>query len=329
MKDSADIRKINKYKIKEILWQGGQYTKQQLALKTGLSVATCNTLLNEMEQDGEVTGEKKRVQDVGRESICYQINGGYESILCLYFELLQGVQTLYLHLLSAAGQPIKQVKKSFPAITYDVIEDAIADVLAECHNVSQIMVGTPSIAENGIIRHCDIAELENVPLVQKLAQRFHLPVHMENDMHFKAYGYYCKYGSPEEIISIVNYPAHVLPGTVSIHSGRIIQGKNQFAGMVGFLPYGIDRAEQLILLAKKSCRPLVSKAVTSIITIINPGIIVLTGDLLDANSFTWLQEDCLKYIPAEYMPKFVYEEDLYSYYLTGMYRKALDLKGVI
>ena len=86
MKDSADIRKVNKNKI---LWQGGQYAKQQISLKTGLSVATCNTLLNTMEEAGEVIGEKKQLQDVGRESVCYQINEAYESFLCVYFELIK------------------------------------------------------------------------------------------------------------------------------------------------------------------------------------------------------------------------------------------------
>lgn len=42
------------------MWQGGAFTKQSVSAKTGLSVATCNTLLNDMDQCGEVISEKKR-----------------------------------------------------------------------------------------------------------------------------------------------------------------------------------------------------------------------------------------------------------------------------
>ena len=78
MKDSADIRKLNKNKIQQLLWQGGSYTKQQIAGILGLSVATCNTLLNDMVVQGVVIGEKKRLQEVGPSTMSYQINEAYE-----------------------------------------------------------------------------------------------------------------------------------------------------------------------------------------------------------------------------------------------------------
>lgn len=329
MKDSADIRKINKNKILKILWRGGQYTKQQLSVQTGLSIATCNTLLNELEQSHEVVGEKRRLQDVGRESVCYQINEGFESFLCIYFEFYNGEKHLILHLLSPVGNILEKINKKYELIDYPVIANEVEIIRKRYNNISQIIVGTPSIAENGIIRHCDIIELENVELVIQLEQQFHIPVYLENDMHLKAYGYYSKCGKANEIITLANFPSHILPGTASIHAGMILKGKNQFAGMVGFLPYEMDREKELEQLGKETCRPFVSKAVTSIITIINPGIVVLTGDLLSKDSLDWIRNDCLQYIPNEYMPTFIYETNLNTFYLEGMYQKALDLKGVI
>ncbi len=329
MKDSADIRKINKHKIQEILWKGGQYTKQQLSMKTGLSIATCNTLLNEMEQSKEVIGEKRRLQNVGRESVCYQINEDFENFLCIYFELLDGEKYLALHLLSPVGNIIEKIEIKCDIIDYRVIACETESMRNRYKNISQIIIGTPSIAENGVIQHCDIPELENIEIVQRMEQKFRIPVYLENDMHLKAYGYYSKCGRTDEIITLANFPSHVLPGTASIHAGMILKGKNQFAGMVGFLPYGIDREKELELLEKNTCRPFVSKALTAIIAIVNPGIIVLTGDLLCEESLAWIKEDCLQYIPDKYMPAFIYENNLNAFYLEGMYQKALDLKGVI
>ena len=328
MKDSADIRKLNKYKIKKILWKGGDYTKQQISVNTGLSIATCNTLLNEMEEANEVIGKKKRLQDVGRESVCYQINENFETVLCVHFDLANGEKNLTLTLLSAIGTIIKRAEKKYKVLDYTTIADEIQNVCEHYKNISQIIIGTPSIAENGVIQHCDISELENVKIVEKIQCQFSIPVYLENDMHLKAYGYYKKCGNQEQIVTLANFPAHVLPGTASVHAGMILKGKNQFAGMVGFLPYGMERQEQISLLKKSTCRPFIVKSIASIIAIINPGVIVLTGDLLCQDSLEWVKKDCLAYIPEEYIPDFVYEQNLDSFYLEGMYQKALDLKGV-
>lgn len=80
MKDSADIKWANKSLIRVLLRSGSAYTKQQIALQTGLSVASCNTYLNEMEAAGEVLGESRRLHDVGRSSVLYKLNERYESI---------------------------------------------------------------------------------------------------------------------------------------------------------------------------------------------------------------------------------------------------------
>lgn len=152
--------------------------------------------------------------------------------------------------MSVIGNIIEKIEKKREIIDYSVIDNEIECVLKQHNNISQIIVGTPSIAENGIIRHCDIAELENVEIVCQLEKQFHIPVYLENDMHFKAYGYYSKCGKADEIITLANFPAHILPGTASVHAGMILKGKNQFAGMVGFLPYGIEREKELELLKR-------------------------------------------------------------------------------
>lgn len=77
MKNSADIRRDNKKSIYRFLLEDRgavrtsqtmerpegerlrQYTKQEVAAATGLSPATCNTLLNDMERAGDCAGRKE------------------------------------------------------------------------------------------------------------------------------------------------------------------------------------------------------------------------------------------------------------------------------
>lgn len=326
MINSADIRILNKLKIQKILWSGEEYTKQNLAAVTGLSVATCNTLLNEMEKDGIVKGEKKQLQTVGRGTVCYKINEEYESFLGVTFELVDKKRRLEIFLISVTGTIRKKIEKDYEILNDTVICNDIQEILKDQKNITQIIIGTPSIAEYGVIRHCDIPELENIEIVKMLQEQTGIPVCLENDIHLKAYGYYKKYGKEEETVTLLNFPAHVLPGTASVHDGSVIKGKDQFAGMVGFLPYDIERNQQIQLLKKDTCRPFISKAVASLIAIINPSVMVFTGDLLEGESIEWIKTDCGQWIPEEYLPEFFYEENFMEFYTYGMYQKALELK---
>lgn len=87
MIDTSDVRKMNMNAIRAVMWRGGEHTKQSIAADTGLSVATCNTLLNELERSGEVYSQKYQLNGVGRSTSVYQINEDYESILCVRIDL--------------------------------------------------------------------------------------------------------------------------------------------------------------------------------------------------------------------------------------------------
>lgn len=70
MIDTSDVRKMNMNAIRSVMWRGGEHTKQSIAADTGLSVATCNTLLNELERNNEVFSQKFQLNGVGRMHQC-------------------------------------------------------------------------------------------------------------------------------------------------------------------------------------------------------------------------------------------------------------------
>lgn len=329
MMDSAGVKRQNMDLIRRLLWHGKQLTKLEISKRTGLSVATCNTLLNELEKNGEVLGEKSQIKDVGRASVVYQYNEGFESYICVSYQMIAGVKTVRVAVTSPLGNILGHYERDFRHLDYMAIEGMIEEALKKHMNAAMILVGTPSIAENGIVRHCDIAEMEEVPLVQLLEQRFGLPVHMENDIHYKAYGYYKMEGREDDIVTLCFFPANILPGTASVYHGEVLKGHNQFAGMVGFLPYEFDRKEELRLLSPETALPIIVKAVASLIVAVNPSSILLAGDLLDEEKAEQVYLGCLKWIPKEYMPDFCYTDDIDLYYQEGMYQKALDQKGVL
>ena len=326
MKNAADLKQENKAQIRGLLRSGASYTKQQIARRTGLSVASCNTYLNEMEAAGEVTGEKQKLHDVGRNAMVYKLNEEYESILCVYFELIRGVKSIAAAVLSPLGNLRQKQVRQYAVLDGAVVEGTVARALGDFPNVSRIVVGTPSIAEKGIIRHSDIEELENLPLKARLEERFGLPVLLANDMHYKVYGYCRQERVDDEIVTLVNYPSGVLPGTATVHKGVLLTGKNLFTGMVGFLDYGMSRERQIEQLQRPTAEPFIVRAAVSLISILNPHRLLFTGDLLRKEDMQRICAACGSYIPEEYMPRFVFLPDTDGYYLKGMYWAAVDGK---
>ncbi len=326
MRNSANIRKANRQAIYRLLLSGNCYTKQQVAAEVGLSQATCNTLLNEMAAQGLVMEDSRLFGDVGRSSVLYKIREDHESYLAIHFMVEKQKKYAETIVFSATGSIQFQEKSTYDCLDYKQVEQMIEKILSGTAHIAQIIVGTPSIADHGIIRHSDIPELEGVPMIQNLEQRFGIPVSMENDMHHKAYGYCKKRDHAQDVVTLAYFPSHILPGTVTIHQGMIIRGANSFAGMTGFLPYGVSREEQLALLKPDTCTPFISKAICSIITLLNPGTVVLTGDLISQAVLDEVREICQSFLPREYMPQLLVVDSFDEYYYEGMFQLAVDRK---
>lgn len=325
MSDTSEIRKQNKSAIMEIIRSGKEYTKQNMALATGMSVATCNTILNALAEEGRVIGEKRQLNDVGRNTVVYRINDEFESVLCICFELLGGVRKIFTRIVSPSGRLVFEKIEAVSRISSEELVAAVKNAVKQFPNTSCIAVGNPGMADNGVISHCDIPELNGVNILESLRSEFDLPVIIENDMYFKAYGYYMRGASSRKIITMMNFHANVLPGTATIYKGTVIKGKNGFAGMVGFMPYGISKEEYLEKLNPGECIPLISNAAASIIAVINPDEMVFTGNLLDSERIKEIYRECLKTIPSEYMPEFSFIEDFEQCYIQGMYHTAVRL----
>lgn len=326
MKDTAQLRIENKKKIRTVLRDGKEYTKQELARRTGLSAATCNTLINEMDAEGEVTGRKLQLGEVGRSSQVYRMNEAYEYTLCVWFELIDESRVLYLYLLNAVGAVEEKKKEEFPALPEPLLLAEIEKMMHSRENIAAIMIGTPSLLKEGKISHCDIPELDGCDLVGDLQKTYPVLVHMENDMHYRVYGYYKKKCRPDQIVTLANFPLHVLPGMASVHRGEVIAGKSGLAGMAGFLVFPFDREEQKRRLCPETAMPLLVQMTVADIVLVNPDIMICTGALVNGEVTEKIRKECENYIPGEHMPEFCYQEDTGEDYLAGMYEKAMELE---
>ena len=330
MLDSSDVRKMNLNLIRKELWRGGEHTKQTVARNTGLSVATCNTLLNELEASGEAISEKRQLNGVGRSTSIYRINEGYESVLCIRFDLKSdGNRVLQCDVLSMLGTRLFQGEKQYRKLEVEMIAAEIQEILPQFPNISCVLIGTNGIVDNGRIRMTDISELEGVNLAESVSKVVQgLPTYMAYDCQYRAYGAYMKEGYTKETLTLFYCVKNVLPGSASVVAGKIINGNNGFAGMTGYMPCNIERSEQIRMIAEEpSGLMILAKSVVSLVAVLNPDKVVFAGNVVDEEVLEQIQEECKRYLPNDFLPKLcVAEAGGDPYYLDGMYHMALEMK---
>ena len=325
MGSSADVHRANRAAALAVLWQGGTWTKQEVAERTGISIPTCNTLLNELACEGAVIGEPRPTGRRGRTATSFRANEMHEPMLLVSFDRDRGpARHLRLELVSVLGRVLERREGDFGRLDYATLLNEVARAVAAHGAVADVAVGTPSLAEGGVVHECDIPELEGEPIVERLGADLARPVHLENDMHLKAYGHYCLRGGPDEVVTLANFPEHVLPGTATVHRGMVVTGARQFAGMIGFLPLGMSRDELLRRLERPGGIQLLGRMLAAVTVVVNPSVIVCTGSLVLASDLPEIRRVCAETVPEPYLPRLEHVPSLDGALREGMRRRLLD-----
>ncbi len=328
MGDTGDVRRANRGHVRRVLWRGGARTKEEIAREAGISLPTANTLLNEMARSGEVVSSKAPNGRAGRTALAYRANEQHGPVLELSFEVVaSGKRVWRAEVVGVLGTVLRAREGASEQLSCEALLDAARSVLDGGLDVRQVVLGVPAIVCEGRLRHCDAPELDGAPLVDVLAQGSGLPVHAENDMHHKAYGCYRELGVDAETVTLANFPARVLPGTATVADGRVLRGAHRFAGMIGFIDYGMAREEYRARLERPSARRLIAQGLCSLIAVLDPGLVVCTGDLVDEGELAVIERLCAERIPREYLPRFAYRQSLDDLYRAGMLACALDARA--
>lgn len=320
------VKRINMELVKNTLRTNEYGTKSSIAGMTGLSVATCGNILNELLQTGEVIETELEEPNGGRPARRYKFNADYSYIVCLYVKTEGGVHSMTYAISNLVGEVIEELTLTVEQINYDVIDNQIEELMDRHGNIKAIGIGIPGVVHKGIIGVCDIAPLVGLDLGPQLMDKYGLEIMIENDMHLTVYGFYKMQNYDEDkTFAIVTFPKDNFPGAGFIIDGHTLKGNTKFAGEVSFLSFGMTREEQL----RQWNRPegfiaLAVKTITSIIATINPVSIALTGDLSKSSLLSEIFDGCLKDIPREHMPELFVKNDTHEEYLSGLISLTLE-----
>lgn len=348
--DITKVKEINVELIKSALKESGAATKAQIAEETGISVATCGKILNELCETGEVLEDATISGGYGRPAKNYVYNGNFSLIACVYVATDCGKTTISAMVSNLLGERQEEYTRELDAVTYEVLEQTIARLVEKHSKLRVVSVGIPGYITDDVVGLCNFVDLMGLPLRGMLQEKFSdIRILVENDMNAAAYGFYqnnCRgrdttiafIYSPidpqtgiervlggnsgvelsEEQRTLVNLSINFGAGFVS--GGRILRGFSGFAGEVSFLP-AVRRQELDSVSASVEA---MSHIIGSIVPILNPETIALTGGYFDKETVDEIRARCLRLIAPQHMPQIILRDNIHDEYVWGLLHLALE-----
>ena len=308
---TREIKKHNVVLVINALKALTSATKAELAANTGLSIATCGTLLNELCLTGEVMALAQDVSSGGRPAQRFACDPSFFSLLSLYVEGTTEQSRIVVSVSSALGEVLEQWDQSFEFLTLTQFTDTIREAIARHPAIRAIGIGLPGVISEGEVLACDIPLFEGLKLTEQLRQQFGIFVEAANDMNYSAWGFY-RNSCPQEQapLAYILQPEQHCTGCGVVINGQVLQGASHFAGEVSFLP-----------VAQGSEVPVTTKMVNiirSLVAVINPATIALSGVRISPEDIAEIRRQCLVTIPQKHMPQLVYRQSIQPDYLTGI-----------
>ncbi|MEJ8304324.1 ROK family protein [Saccharibacillus sacchari] len=317
---SVKVKKMNEELVRQALRHAEYGTKSSIAQATGLSIATCGTLLKEMLASGEALEDEPEASSGGRRARRFAYNADYSYIACIGAVFEQGRPRLMYAIADSAGKVIERRSREVSVLDESAIDTLVGLLLGKYAQIKAVGIGIPGLVHDGVINICDAEKLIGVPLEQRIREKYGVRVIVENDMNLTVYGLYREREWEEPgTLAVMIFVSGCFPGAGLMIDGHIHRGSSRFAGEVSFLPFGISREEQQRRLdAKKTFVPLAAHAVASLAAIVNPALIALTGGQVQESDLAMIRQHCLEFIPPEHMPRLLWLESPEEPYINGL-----------
>ncbi|WP_413733098.1 ROK family protein [Sodalis sp. RH20] len=316
--NTQQLKLINVAHVIETMKALRRGTKATVAQATGLSLATCGTILNSLCASGEILHEALEASSGGRPAQRFIYNEHFFYVFSLAVAGEHGHYVYGYTLTTAIGTLVAGGRETLPSADTASVIAFIHGKTAQ-YNVRAIGIGLPGVIVDGRVLTCDISAFEDVALRDILAARFAAFIRIGNDMNFTAYGFYKNRRlSKDQPLAYLMFPEKHCPGCGIIVGGKALEGATQFAGEIAHLPC-LNRPGAGRALART-----VADTVISLISIINPGTIAVTGAGLGPQMTADIFRLCQKTIPRQHVPDIIYRESMDDDYLRGIAEMTLE-----
>lgn len=306
MGNTAQVKKHNANLIREVLYEGGVWTKDTLARRTGLSSGTCRTILLEMLAEGEVAEEKIEGPQSGRPARWFRCNPDYALLALVRLCCEDDRKSIRFSLSDLTGAERSCEEVTEPMVTFETVCDFLTPRLAGLNNVRAIIVSYPGVVHNGGIgRWGDIGELFGVDLQHSLEERFQIPVAVDNDINLAAIGYAGGTGN----LAYIGFPKKNLPGCGLIVDGRLLRGTRGFAGEVVYIPNRTWDEQRSAMSRPHGISEMILPILRAVTALLDPAAIILAGRDISPAERKFILTEREKLFMPEILPELVFLPD--------------------
>lgn len=321
------VRDYNIKLVKNALKSLDNGTKNTVAQITGLSIATCNTLLNELAQTGEILEVPSEAPTVGRPPKMYCFNADYAYVCCVFPTHEESGWRIHCHVMNLLGETVSESSADYAEMTTEKLEELLMQIVGQEPKIHTISFGNPGYYYNHQIHSRGAAWLDGYALVEKLEERLSCKVYIENDVNAMAYGLYY-YGKDitrkARSLVLLAYFTDQSIGSGIVINGEILRGSTGFAGEIGKIQYPDGDVRTMITSGTDGVVKAAATAVQCYCATVNPEVIVFTGAEIEEEMLPRIREQAAKYIPEEHIPKLVYGREFQKYYIWGLAALALE-----
>ncbi len=298
--------------------QGG--TMQELSRKTGLSLATCGTILADLVKRNEVMELTHSESSGGRPARLYACNLKKSESALLHFSIVDNV--IHLHGGIAAGYGLVGEWKTMHAgvITPEIVVAALTQLSEDAPGIRAAALSFPCRVCHGLPSHPAFSELRDRRLAELLQKTFEFPIVTDHEMVFATMG---TLDSQPALrvggIGLLHFPEKGFPQAGIAVDGVPLRGVTGFAGEISHLPFGISRAQQVLRLRNRNgLIGQMAETIAMFSAILNPRLLILSGALVDLSMRTPLERLCGQLIPPEHLPELTFCETYLDVCHRGM-----------
>ena len=235
---ASAMRDINRSAILEIVRRESPISRTAIAERLGVSLPTVMRIVDELIADGLVRSQGESEWSGGRRRSLLEFNADGHLVLGVDM----GGTKIYGALSNLGGTVIDEMNighhgtqgdESYEALT-NLIDTLLASPKLEGRSVLGIGVGAPGITlhKEGIVRWAYTLAWKDFPLKARLAERYHLPITVDNDVNLAALGELW-FGAGQNCQNMILIAIGTGIGAGIIIDGALYRGSSESSGEIG------------------------------------------------------------------------------------------------
>ncbi len=302
-----------------------------------MSLPTIGKLIRDLIEKDKISCTGKRSAGAGRKAKTYVANKNLGSCIVLYY--YKGIFKAAIS--DITGEIYERDQFKFESRTCFEVIDSLLEMITNLRNrakseVLAVCIGIPGVVrEDGRLTSIpNISSLEDVNLGKILNSRIDIKTYIENDVNLTTVGYYHS-NLKHRVKDLIYVYFGVGIGSGLILNGRLHKGANSFAGELGYLALGAvgendnysysggylesnvkdmrkdeSRNSYLNRANRMKLKHLFAVTLTNSIALINPEVIVVSGEFIDESLLNEMTEEMWRLLPQSCRPEIILDSNL-------------------